>query len=449
MTHIRGWIARVRNAHPDHHAIARSLAWVALFVLFASLARAAKEMVIAYRFGISSEVDAYLFVFNLISWPIGVWFSILTVVLIPLAARIKQGASADLPRFRSELLGLTILFGVILTYVSWIGLPWLLHSPWTGLPNTTATIAVKMVPALSWLALLGAVISLFSAWMLAAGRHANTLLESIPALVILAVLLVFPGDRIEPLVWGTLAGFIFHLASLAIPLARQGEIEIPRFTRQSPQWTPFWQGFGIMVGGQILMSLITVIDQFFAAHLGAGAISTLSYANRVLALLLGLGATAISRATLPVFSKAEAQGRKQVRHVAIHWMRLLFIIGLVITAAAWGLAPEGIKLLYVRGAFTNQDSIIVTEAFRYGLAQIPFYFSGLVMVSLLVSQRKYHVILIIGALNLLTKIIFNYLTTPQFGLNGLLISTSLMTAFSSLFLMFSIFNINRDKFNEH
>lgn len=66
------WIRRLRDAHPDHHAIARGMAWVALFVLLGSVARAAKEVAIAYRYGVSAEVDAYLFVFNLVSWPVGV-----------------------------------------------------------------------------------------------------------------------------------------------------------------------------------------------------------------------------------------------------------------------------------------------------------------------------------------------------------------------------------------
>ena len=63
-----------------------------------------------------------------------------------------------------------------------------------------------------------------------------------------------------------------------------------------------------MLAGQALISFIGIIDQFFAAPLGTGAIATLSYANRILASMLGLGATAVARATLPVFSQAQAQG---------------------------------------------------------------------------------------------------------------------------------------------
>ena len=154
---------------------------------------------------ISEDVDAYLFVLNLVSWPVGVWFSVLTVVLVPLAARIRHSTSVDLPRFRAELLGFTILLGMGLMLFAWLGLPLLLRSPWTGLPPTSVTIATNMVSSLVLLVPMGGLISLFSAWMLSAGRQANTLLESVPALVLLAAILAFPGGGAEPLVWGTVS----------------------------------------------------------------------------------------------------------------------------------------------------------------------------------------------------------------------------------------------------
>ena len=437
------WIRRLRDAHPDHHAIARGMAWVALFVLLGSVARAAREVAIAYRYGVGAEVDAYLFVFNLVNWPVSVWFSVLTVVLVPLSTRIRQGVSAELPRFRSELLGLTLLLGLALAFLSWLGLPFLLRSSWTGLPSATLAIAINMVPTLTLLAPMGVVISLFSAWMLAAGRHANTLLESVPALAVLTALLAFPGGGVEPLVWGTLAGFAFHLASLAVPLARQDEIEAPRFTRQSPQWTSFWQGFGIMLAGQALMSFTGIIDQFFAGHLGPGAIAALSYANRILLLLLGVGAMAVSRATLPIFSHAQAQGGEHVNRVAIHWVRLMFALGVLTMLVSWLLAPWGVKLLFERGAFTAEDTIIVAKVLRYGLTQLPFYFAAIVMVSLLSSQGQYQAIALVTGSNLLIKLAALAIFTPDLGINGIAISTSFMYATALLLLSFSIRNARK------
>ena len=97
--------------------------WVALFVFIGKLAGAAKEMAIAWRYGVSETVDAYVFVFNLINLPVSVWFSVLTVVLAPLAARIRHDNPAELPRFRDELLGLTMIVGLGLGCLAWFGLP--------------------------------------------------------------------------------------------------------------------------------------------------------------------------------------------------------------------------------------------------------------------------------------------------------------------------------------
>ena len=366
---------RINNAHPEHHAIARGMAWITLFVFVGKLAGAAKEMTIAYRYGVSDQVDAYLFIYNLIIWPVGVWSSILTIVLVPLAARVRQSASAELPRFKAELFAFALVLGCDLAIILWFGLPILLRSSWVGLSISTVSIATDIIPNMIALAPLGILVGLFSALMMSSGRYVNNLLEGVPALAILAALLILPSGGIEPLVWGTLAGFICHAASLATPLTTKGEIERPRFTSHSPQWPLFWQGFGIMLVGQMMTSFIGIIDQFFAAHLNTGAIATISYANRILSLILGLGATAVSRATLPVFSRIKSQGGgRQLYGIAIFWVRLMIIFGVVALIIGWWLAPWIIKLLFERGAFTARNTEAVTEVFRYGLIQIPFFF---------------------------------------------------------------------------
>ena len=409
------------------------------------IAGAAKEMAVAWRYGVSAEVDAYLFVFNLVSWPVALWFSVLMVVLVPLAARIRQDTPADLPRFRSELLGVSLLLGAVLTALVYVGLPFVLRSSWAGLPPGTEAIAIGMTPALTLLVPLGVVVALFSAWILAAGRHTNTLLEGVPALVLLIAVLAFPGGGVAPLVWGTVAGVGLQLVSLSFPLARRAEIEAPSFERSSPQWPTFRQGFGIMLVGQALMSVLVIVDQFFAAHIGTGAIAMLGYANRILVLILGLGATAVTRGTLPVFSEAQAQGGGQLYRVALHWVRLLFVLGVAAAVVGWLLAPWAVELLFERGAFTARDTSTVIPILRYGLAQLPFYFASLVLVSMVVSQRRYLVIAVIGALNLVTKIAANVASVPYFGVKGLMLATSVMLAMSCLFLSIAVFRNNNDR----
>lgn len=426
--------ARIKAAHPDHRAIFKGMAWISFFVVIGKLMGAAKEMAVAYRYGVGAEVDAYLFVLNFISWPVGVWFSVLTVVLVPLVAKIRQEAIDELQRFRAELFSAAILLGLVLATLAFLGLPMVLRSQWAGLPLATAAIAVHATPVLVLLLPLGIIISLFSAWMLAAGQHANTLLEGVPALVIGIVVLISAGSGIQSLVWATVAGFAAHLISLAIPLAYRREIELPRFTFRSSQWPLFWRGFGIMLAGQALMSLVAIIDQFFAVYVGTGAVATLSYANRIVSLLLTLGGTVVSRATLPIFSAAHRQGGTQVQRVAAQWAGVMFMVGVISFCVAWWLAPHAVKFIFERGAFTAQDSSAVSEVLRYALVQLPFYFSGLVLVSGLVSRGMHKLVALSAIVNLVIKIGGNCLLAPTMGLKGIALATAMMYVVSFLTL---------------
>lgn len=429
---------RVRAADPHHFAIFKGMAAVALFVFLGKLMGAAKEMAVAYRYGLSAEVDAYQFVFNLIAWPVGVWASVLTAVLVPLAGRLRQLDAKELPRFRAELFGLALALGFGLAALAWIGIGTMLHYDWSGLPAETAQLAARALPALILLLPLGLLVALQSAWMLSARRHVNTLLDSVPALFIAAAVLVFAGGGIEPLVWGTAVGGVFHLMTLLIPMARRKEIEAPSFTYTSPQWHWFWQGFGIMLAGQALMSLTVIIDQFFAVGLGTGAIATLGYANRILSLILGLGAIAVSRATLPVFSQAKLDGAARMHDVATYWVRLMFMLGMGAMVIGYWLAPWIVKLLFERGAFAATDTKIVAEVLRYGLAQLPFYFASMVLVSYALSQRRYTLIFWSGVIGIVVKSIANTILIPHLGINGIAAGSSFMAAFSAVFFWISI-----------
>lgn len=422
------------NPESRHRQIAFGFLWVGFFVFVGKFAGAAKEMAIAWRYGVSSTVDAYVFVLNLISWPVAVWFGILSVVLLPLFARLKAEAPDELPRFRSELLGLTLVIGIALGAFCWWGLPVLLRAGWLGLSGPALARALDMVGGLALLGPLGAAISFFSACLLASGRHRNTLFEAIPALVLLMVLLTLPNAVPEPLIWGTIAGYSLHAAALGVSLSRRGELQAIGLAQRSPAWPFFWPSIGIMALGQVLSSLTSLVDQLFAAGLGEGALSTLSYANRILALVLGLGATAISRATLPVFSDVMTQGGSGIAKLGMRWALLMACLGMAVLLVSWLLAPWAVGLLFERGAFHADNTRAVAGILRHSLFQVVFYFPSLVLVSLLAAQRRYALIAASGAINLLSKLVFAAVLVPMYGIQGLVLSTVLMYAVSALLL---------------
>lgn len=422
------------NAESHHRRIAIGFVWVSLFVLVGKLAGAAKEMAIAWRYGISGTVDAYVFIFNLVNWPVSVWFSVLTVVLVPLIARVRRDQPAALPRFAGELLGFSLVAGLALA-VLFSAAVWWMGGHGSGLKGQAATEAAHMVVPLSAMLPLGLVISVISAWTMALGHHRNTLLEAVPSLVLLCILMLPQGVLPNALVWGSVGGCALHAISLAWPMWRSGAIAAPVLSFSASGWRYFWGGIGIMVLGQAFSSLTSIVDQFFAATLGEGAISTLSYANRLTTLILGLGAMAISRSTLPVFSELGGERGAEVHAMAWRWAWIMFGVGAAGFVLAWLLAPWGVKLLFERGAFGPDDTAAVVDAFRYLGLQVPFYFASLVLIAYFSALRKYKIVAASGVANMAVKAVLLYLFAPSYGLSGVCLSTVIMYAISfGLFL---------------
>ena len=423
--------ARAMSGASEHRSILQGMLAVGLFALMGKVAGAAKEMAVAWRYGVGPEVDAYLFVYNLVSWPIVAWAGVLAVTLIPAEARIRQESPGTLRHFRAELLGLALVLGLALSLIGQLALPGLLRSGLVGLPGRTAALAGEMAPALAWLALPGVLVALYSTWTMSSGRHANTLLEGVPALGILVAVLLVGG--IEPLVWGTLAGTMMQLAFVALPTGLHDAGRRPAFGLASAHWLPFWRGFGIMMLGTAISSFATLIDQFFAARLGEGAISSLGFAGRIIALAMGILATAVTRATLPVFSRSAVDGGA-VRGLALRWAAIMALAGAGVAMLGWLLAPWAVHLLFERGTFTAADTSAVAGLLRLGLLQLPVYVSSLVLVSLHSSLGHYRLLFASGVLGITIKVLASWLLLPAFGPGALMLSAAVVYAGNTLLL---------------
>ena len=431
---------RLQSIHSDHKRIALGAAWVAAFVLIGKLAGAGKEMAVAYRYGVSGVVDAYQLALTLTTWLPGTLVSVLSVVLVPLLVRLRQQDLVDRNLFLRELQGVVIVLGLVFSVGSIALAPLALPAIAGQLSNATRQMAWQFTLGLAPTALLTLLIGVYSARLMAQEKQINTLLESLPALAILLFVLLWSGvGDIEPLLWGTLIGFALQTVWLGRLAGRQnGESALPRFTRRSPHWPELYKAVAIMAVGQFVMSFITPLDQYYAAQLGDSAIATLGYANRVTALLLGVGAMAIARSALPVMAELHADGKAARAHqIASKWAGLMLAGGALVAAVSFMYAPILIAALFQRGAFGPKETAIVVDVFRYGLIQVPFYFSGLVLVQLLASRRRYDMIALFAATNLFVKWALNFALTPTLGIAGIALATGLMYAWSASCLYYA------------
>jgi len=439
--------SRVSALHDNHKRIATGALLIGVLTMLAKAFVAAREMAIAWRFGIGPTVDAYQLALTIATWLPMMLSGVMAVVLVPRLVQLKQ-PSGEHEAFVAELNGTVILAGLGITVLTFIAAPAAAAFLASGQPAAsalTSTMAAWLAP----IAFLTMGVGYLSARLQARERFAYSVSEAVPAVTI-ALLTILPSALAgsQMLVAATIVGFVLQ-AILVIALVRWGDTRLGpiRFRHRSPAWRAAYGALLMMGVGQLLITASIPIDQAFAAHLGEGSVATLGYASRIVGMISGLAAIVLGRALLPVLASAVAAGScRLARRQARAWSLLLLLIGALAAAALWVAAPCLVRLLFQRGAFSPEASAKVTEALRFGLFQLPPYFSGIALVQWFAATDRFRAMAAITAAALLTKIALNLVLAPRLGVPGIMLASAGMYGLTAALL--ALGTLGRERKND-
>ncbi|WP_244817775.1 lipid II flippase MurJ [Caballeronia sp. Lep1P3] len=429
-TAVGAFRKRLLGVHRDHKRIARSALLLLCFVAAGKIVGASKEMTIAYRYGISGTVDAYQLAYTLVTWIPVTLTSELGRLLVPMLIKL-QSDRAEKSRFLGELTGVAAALGIVLSVALCTLWPHLSPLIASNLAQATRDTARLMLLGMAPVGALVIVACIGSARLQACGNHVGTLLECIPALVLLSFLFASgDGASVLPLALGTSIGFLAQALALRALAKRADAMRAPtRLSLQSRQWPILLRAMTLLMLGAVIGNLSGPVDQYFLAQAGDGNVASLGYANRLISLLMSMGALAISRATLPVISEMLLHGDAgRARSTTLKWSLLMLVVGTFAAAFAYVAAPFAVALLFQRGAFTARDTVAVVGLFRAGLLQIPFSYACWVLIQLSVSEGRFRLISVIAVVGFVIKLIANVILVRLVGIHGVLLASGLAAA---------------------
>lgn len=419
-----------------------SMVTVGGFTGMAYLATIFKDLVVAYRFGRGDEMDAFLIAFLLPSAAMNVVAGSFHPVLIPpyMQVRERDGEEAAY-RLLANSMGLAVLLLAALSVVLALGAPFFLSLLGSGFGDEKAALTRSLFFVLLPVLILGGLVNLWMAILNAQQRFAlpSASAAAIPIGTLAALFLLRHLWGVYALALGTLGGFALQAGLLASALRRRGLPVLPywygldRATRQViSQYLP-------MLAGALLMSGTSLIDQGMAAMLGAGSVSAISYGNKFVALISGIGALVLSSVMLPHFSQMVAVNDwLGVRKTLRTYIGLILMITIPVTLLLVYLSDSLVALIFERGAFTQTDTHLVGRVQAFYLLQVPFYMVGILGVRLLNALRKNQTLMVLSGVVLIANAAGNYLLMQFWGVAGIALSTSIAYMISTGLIFLSL-----------
>ncbi|MEY2594285.1 MAG: rane protein [Pseudomonadota bacterium] len=427
---------------------------VSLLTLASRVTGLAREWVVATQFGASAWTDAFNVAFripNLLRrlFAEGAFSQAFVPLLGEVKAREGDAATRSLVDSVASVLAAVLLLTVVLGVAGAPALVWLMAS---GLAELDEAVLMTrlMFPYIGFMALVA-----LAAGVLNTYRHFATPAAT-PVLLNLCVIAaaVVAGPHmgalglhpIYALCLGVMVGGLLQLALQFPALRRVGMV--PRLALGPAGLTRAWAHPGVRrvlqqmapaVLGVSVAQLSLLINTLIASYQGPGAISWLTYADRLMEFPTALLGVALSVVLLPQLSAAQAQGQAQRYTDLLDWgLRLVVLLALPSALALLLFAQPLVAVLFHYGAFTDTDVSRTQGALMgYGIGLV-----GLIAVKILApgfyARQDIRTPVRIAVVVLLLTQLLNAALVPFLGVAGLALSIGLAAMVNAGWLLWGL-----------
>jgi putative peptidoglycan lipid II flippase len=413
----------------------------ALTVLAKALALA-KDGVVANAFGTSDGMDAFVIALLLPTLVINVFAGSLNAsyMSVLIECRERNGHSAAFSLTQALLtmsVGLLGIATIVLGLSGHILLPRL--AP--GFPHAKIVITEQLFLILLPAVFFSGLSTVYTGLLNSRERFALGAIApaAVPLITLLVVLIFGRRVGISTLAAGTVLGYGLHMVLVVWAASRSGLPVVPRWHGWSGDLGRIAGQYAAVAGGAVLMSSTGVVDQAIASMLPHGSVAALSYGNKLIAVLSGVGMAALGTAVLPHFSRMAARAEwTQLESSVRFWSRTLAAVSIPATLILILGSRFIVHTVFERGAFTSADTALVAYIQAMYLLQVPFYTLGLLYVRTLTSLQRNQVLLWGNAISLPLNVTLDLLLMRWLGPGGIALATSLVYGVSCCYLWFMV-----------
>lgn len=418
--------------------IGRSAVIVGLGAALLLLFSTGREILVASRFGLSPDFDAFVMALILPTLVTGLLQSIVRLTVIPVYTDHVTRSEEEGNRFFSAMMSVTFIILIIVTIVLVLLAPILLRLLAPGFDQQRYQTAVFLLR-------ISSPLILFSGLSIVIGSVLNARKQFfIPSFVqmmapaaVVSLLLTFPKAGITLLAIANLTGFFAVFALLYLASLRMGIVYRPMLRAGGGGIRRVAKGaFPLLIGAFLLHNNV-VVDNLFASTLTGGSVAALNYAMRINNMTIFLIADSLSSSIFPFFSdfavKKDYESLRRILDKAIAISSFLIIPATVILSF---FAKPLIQTVLQRGAFDEKATQMTSLALVfYLLGTVLTLGTGWLLPRVLNAVEAHSAIMWTSLIGFILNVLLDFLLMRVMGHSGIALSTSLVMCASFLFLL--------------
>ena len=386
----------------------------------------AREAILAYYFGTSAELDAFLIAYTLPRVIVLQAIQITVWVMLPLyVAHLEGGrrdeATALLRAWFVFLAKATTIFCLIVALIAPI-ITYLIG------PGLTADQRHEAANWLRWLLPYVWVTTMSGCFKVVLDQNrrffAPAMSSAFVSMAVIGACLVAASDMG---VAATIPGFLIGGSVGYLWQWYQSRAYEPTMTsfRNVPKHVKLPLASGvIMVINSFALQANVIIDRAFASYLPEGSIAALNYANSLIMVFQNIIGMALGTSLFPILSEMIARGEwRRAYRTTLGWTGVVVLFLLVPSLGMMIFRHDVVRLVFQRGAFGAQATEMTAHVLLVLSFMVMVFGANVLIMRLLLAQQQLRLILWTTILMVVLKIIINALLVSRYQLLGVAIAT--------------------------
>ncbi|RME28005.1 MAG: hypothetical protein D6800_04390, partial [Candidatus Zixiibacteriota bacterium] len=422
---------------------ARLVAGVSGVILISRLLGMAREIVIADRFGTSSQYDLYLIAIMLPALAYGVLNFAFYYLLVPYLTRLFQVEAASDESsgrriwsvFNGTVIASLLIAAAIIIFAPLVMPLWTSGDTATQLPTVIwyARLLSAIVVLATLEAFLRAVLNARQVFTYPAGGWIVFNLFFISA-----VILTQKQLSIGALALGQIGGLVCQNIYLALRVIASRCLPRFRLSLSKNELRAIWGTAGVLIIVELLNRSYFLIDRYFALPFGAGVVSALNYSSILVQLPDSIVGFAIASVAFPLFAADKTPDQPHANRLYRRAILGGLFLAVPIAVLIGTLAEPLVRVIFMRGQFDAASLSKTAAILRPHAATIAALFVVSTSIRACYARGWAKTVLAFTVILIVTKFLTTFLFSRWLAFPGISLATSVSQLLFAVFLAVTV-----------